>query len=287
MASCPHPGVGGQSLSGGGQIWRCANLWPVPGPPCMFPCSPPLPLFPSVPHGSSILEPMQAQAETSGGPHTPPDLTPLEGAVVAAAFPLHGDRDVTGGTNQARPKQPWAGKPPPATPCAHCRSPNQPPGPPGPPGSGRRSRAATPGAPAFAGLEDRGVFATRRGTRINPRAYFIIEPTNFVSQRLRSLPRACAAQLRPTPPLSFISCQQENKEIINRKLICRGGEGTAAGHTQCLVPAGGDGGGAAGRQAIATRPPRAGQPGAMGAVGKPPSREGLGGYSNLYLITLK
>lgn len=76
------------------------------------------------------------------------------------------------------------------------------------------------------------------------------------------LPRTCAmaqAELWPTPPSSFISCQQENKEIINRKLICREGPGNGLGSWArlCLALAGA-GGGAAGRTA---------QPRAMHTVG--------------------
>lgn len=80
------------------------------------------------------------------------------------------------------------------------------------------------------------------------------------------------------PPSSFISCQQENKEIINRKLICREGPGDSLGSRArlCLAPAR-TGGGATGRTA---------QPWAMHTVGL--GHSGVwGGYSNLYLITLK
>lgn len=247
-------------------------------------CSPPLPLFPLCLTGAPFWSPSRQRLKPRGDPTLPRTSPPRRGRG-GGCFPPPRGQGCDWGHQPGRAKTALGRETtPPNTPHAHCTSPKQPPG---PLGSGRRSRAATPGAPASAGLEDRGVFATRRGTRVNPRAYFIIEPTNFVSQRLRSLPRACAAQLRPTPPSSFISCQQENKEIINRKLICGGGAGDSRGSHAVPGPGRGDGGGAAGRQAIATRPPRAGQPGAMGAVGKPPSLDGVGGYSNLYLITLK
>lgn len=150
-------------------------------------------------------------------------LPPPEGAAAAApCLRRAGDAAVAGHAGQAVPKQPRAGRararctlrPLHSPQTSHpCRPPRRR----GGPGWGRCCRAASPSAPAFAGLEDGGVlgffFATRRGNRIDPRAYFI-GLMNFASQRLPSLPharRTARAELRPTPQSSFISCQQENK----------------------------------------------------------------------------
>lgn len=149
-------------------------------------------------------------------------------------------------------------------------------------GSGRCCRAAILG-----GRRCFFFFTRRRGTRINPRAYFI-GPMNFASQRLPSLlralarsPRTARAELRPTPQSSFISCQQENKEIINRKLICRGQPWVtrSRGHG-CAWPRPGGGQRRGGCRQTSDCPARAGERGAVHAAGLGGSRrpgEGFGG----------
>lgn len=181
---------------------------------------------------------------------------------------------------QAIQEQPWAGK---ASTCCtprHCTAPK----PARPPGlcraGGQRETAV------FVDLGYYFFFATRCGKRINPRVYFI-GLMNSASQRLPSLPPACGtarAKHRPTLQSSFISCQQENKEIINRKLIWRGGPGDRG--RLCLAPAGAGGTAGGGCRQRSNGP--------MGRTAQPWSHAGCGAgvggggvYSNLYLITLK
>lgn len=100
------------------------------------------------------------------------------------------------------------------------------------------------------------VVTTRRGLRIDPRASFI-GSTTFASRRLPSRPVRAAR--RPAPRSPFISCQQENKEIINRKLVRGGGPGEGAA-TGGAAPGPGRGGRRGGgcRRRTSDRPTAAG-----------------------------